>query len=218
VNVQAVPYGARNLYIRCSDDRQFRGITTLMRELSKRPGSYLMDQPRGHTDLSRRRVLRRVLVSGHGSPTEAGFELGSADELRPADLRLPGDAGLYLMGCYQSRQKQRLAWSAGSGVRPDRIRGCSGETESALSTCLLLHLLEDGPESIERWFPVWRHCNEAFRPHFPLIREVYARKGADPLAALARLRGQEELAPLFGMFEEFLAVIDRSPAYLEDLV
>jgi hypothetical protein len=38
------------------------------------------------------------------------------------------------------------------------------------------------------------------------------------LAALARLRGDEKLAALFGMFGEFLAVISRRPSYLEDLV
>jgi hypothetical protein len=214
----SVPFGIRTLYIRCSEGKQFRGIRSLLRELSARPGSHLLNWPDGAVELSGRRVLQRVLVSGHGSPNEAGFELGSSRELRPSDLSLPERAGLYLMGCYQSRKSQRLAWASGTGVHPDRVRGCSGETESALSTCLLLHILEEGADSIDRWFPIWSSCNDAFRPHFGLIREVYEGVGADPLAALAQLKERGTLDALFGRFAEFLSVISRRPAYLTDLV
>ena len=214
----SIPFGIRNLYIRCSDGKQFSGILRLLQELNRIPGSHVLDWPGGPKDLSRRRVLQRVLISGHGSLSEAGFELGSAGQLRPADLLLPINTSLYLMGCYQSRNKQHLAWSAGTGVSPNRIWGCSGETESALSTYLLLHLLEDGADSIDRWFPVWRRCNDAFRPHFPLIREVYDRMGADPLATLAHLKEEGQLNVLFRKFDEFLDVISRSPSYLTDLM
>ncbi len=214
----SVPFGTRSLFIGCSDDRQFGGILKLLRELDGVPGSHLLDWRGVPMDLSRRRVLKRVLISGHGSPTRAGFELGTVLELRPSDLRLPGSAGLYLMGCDQGREQQRLAWAAGTGVEVERVRGCAGETESALSTCLLLHLLEEGAESIDRWFPLWIHSNDAFRPHFPIIREVYTRTGADPIAALAELKAAGNLDDLFREFDEFLAVITRRPDYLTDLI
>lgn len=214
----SIPFGTRNLFIGCSDDKQFGGILRLLQELSSCPGSHLLDWPGVSVDLSRRRVLVRVLISGHGSPAEVGFELDSAQGLKPSDLRLPGSTALYLMGCFQGRKRQRLAWAAGTGVDTSRVWGCSGETESALSTCLLLHLLEDGADSIDRWFPVWRRCNDAFRPYFPMIREVYARTNADPIAALASLKAAGNLDVLYRVFEEFLAVINRRPAYLTDLV
>jgi len=212
----SVPFGTRNLFIRCSDDKQFRGILRLLQELKRSPGSHALEWMGAATDLSRRRVLRRVLISGHGSPNQAGFELDSAQALWPEDLRLPEQSSLYLMGCYQGRQ--RLGWAMGTGVDTKRVRGCTGETESALSTCLFLHLIEDGVESIDRWFPVWIRCNDAARPFFPLIRQVYTRTGADPIAALAELKAAGNLDSLFREFQEFLAVITRRPAYLTDLI
>ena len=214
----SVPFGTRNLFIGCSHDKQFGGIFKLLQDLSSSPGSHRLDWPGAQADLSRRRVLVRVLISGHGSPTEAGFELDSDQELRPSDLLLPGSTDLYLVGCYQGRKRQRLDWAAGTGVDANGVWGCSGETESALSTCLLLHLMEEGSDSIDRWFPLWRRCNDAFRPYFPMIREVYARTDADPLAALGKLKAAGNLDLLFKAFDEFLAVINRSPAYLSDLV
>ena len=214
----SVPFGTRNLFIRCSDDRQFRGILRLLRELKRSAGSCSLEWMGAAADLSRRRVLRRVLISGHGSPNQAGFELDSARALKPGDLRLPEQSSLYLMGCYQGRQRQRIGWAAGTGVEAKRVLGCTGETESALSTCLLLHLREDGVESIDRWFPVWIRCNDAARPFFPMIRAVYTRTGADPIAALAELKAAGNLDALFREFEAFLGVITRSPAYLTDLI
>jgi len=214
----SVPFGTRSLFIGCSDDKQFGGILKLLQELNGSSGSHLLDWRGVPTDLSRRRVLQRVLISGHGSPTQAGFELGSVQELKPCDLRLPGNAGLYLMGCYQGGKQQRLTWAAGTGVDSIRVWGCAGETESALSTCLLLHLLEEGADSIDRWFPLWIRANDALRPHFPTVREVYARRGADPLAALADLKAAGNLDALFREFDEFLAVITRRPTYLTDLI
>jgi hypothetical protein len=214
----SIPFGTRNLFIRCSDDKQFGGILRLLRELNRSPASYSLQWTGIPADLSRRRVLQRVLISGHGSPGQAGFELESPQALRPGDLRLPADGKLYLMGCYQGADAQRRGWIEGTGVHASNAWGCAGETESALSTCLLLHLLEDGAESIDRWFPVWILCNDAARPHFPVIREVYARTGADPLAALVELEAAGNLDALFRDFEEFLAVIHRSPDYLADLI
>jgi hypothetical protein len=211
-----VPFGTRNLFIRCSDDKQFGGILRLLEELKRPPGSHSLTWKGATMDLSRRRVLERVIISGHGSPEQAGFELDSERALRPEDLRLPADCSLYLMGCSQGRR--RPAWALETGVEANRVWGCTGETESALSTCMLLHLLEDGVESIDRWFPVWIRCNDAARPYFPMIREVYTQSGADPIAALAQLKADGDLDVLFRDYEEFLGVITRRPAYLTNLV
>jgi hypothetical protein len=213
-----VPFGTRNLFIRCSDDKQFRGILRLLRELQRSKGSHSLEWMGAAADLSRRRVLRRVLISGHGSPNQAGFELDSARALKPRDLHLPEQSSLYLMGCYQGRQRQRIGWATGTGVDTRQVWGCTGETESALSTCLLLHLAEDGVESIDRWFPVWIRCNDAARPFFPMIRAIYTRREADPIAALAELKAAGNLDALFREFETFLGVITRRPSYLTDLI
>jgi hypothetical protein len=214
----SVPFGTRNLFVRCSDDKQFRGIGRLLQELKRSPGSHSLEWVGTAADLSRRRVLGRVLISGHGSPNQAGFELDSSRALRPGDLHLPKRSSLYLMGCHQGGQRQRLGWALGTGVDTKRVWGCSGETESALSTCLLLHLVEDGVESIDRWFPFWIRCNDAARPFFPVIRDVYTQTGADPVAALAELKAEGNLDALFREFEAFLAVITRRPAYLTGLI
>jgi hypothetical protein len=189
-----------------------------LQELKRSPASHSLEWTGAALDLSRRRVLRWVLISGHGSSTRAGFELDSAQGLNPADLRLPASTRLYLMGCYQGRQRQLLAWAMGTGVDKNQVWGCTGETESALSTCLLLHLLEEGVESIDRWFPVWIRCNDATRPYFTMIRDVYTRTGADPVDALVELKAAGNLKVLFRDFDEFLAVITRRPAYLTDLI
>ena len=213
-----VPWGTHTLYVSCSDDKQFRGIRNLFAVLGGPYGSHLLDWRQGTVDLHRRRVLRRVLISGHGTAEQAGFELSSSRALRPSSLRLPAGARLYLMGCYQGGAAQRLSWAQGSGIAVDAVSGCSGETESAVSTCLLLHLLEDGAESLDRWFPLWIRSNDAFRPYFPMIREVYARRDANPIAALADLKATGNLDALFREFEEFLTVIPLKPAYLTDLM
>ncbi|UCF97092.1 MAG: hypothetical protein JSV89_18250 [Spirochaetaceae bacterium] len=212
-----VPYGTRSLYISCSDDKQFGGIRRLIHKLGGQHGAHPFDWKGGHLDLAGRRVLQRVLISGHGNGDSAGFELSSARSLRPCSLSLPRRTGLYLMGCYQGGKRRRLAWAAGTGVAADRVFGNGGETESALSTCLLLHLLEGGPASLDRWFCLWMRCNDAARPYFPIIRSTYARTGADPLAALAQLKAEGALDDVFREFADFLSVIQRQPAYLADL-
>ncbi|MBN2553866.1 MAG: hypothetical protein JXB06_13900 [Spirochaetales bacterium] len=213
-----VPWGTRTLYVSCSNDKQFRGIRRLFAELAKPYGSHLLDWQQGTVDLHRRRVLRRVLISGHATAEQAGFELSSSRAMRPSSLSLPSGARLYLMGCYQGGAAQRRSWAEGSGIAVDAVSGCSGETESAVSTCLLLHVLEEGAESIDRWFPVWALCNDSFRPFFPMIRATYGSLGADPLAALNQLKARENLKPLFRDFDEYLGVIARRPSYLADLV
>ena len=215
-----VPYGTRNLFITCADneEKQFRGIRQILRNLAEHPASCLIDWRGGEINLDRRRVLVRVLISGHGRENTAGFELSSKRGLQPQDLRLPHNTKLYLLGCFQGREPLRRNWALGTGVALDGIYACTEETESALSTCLLLHLMEGGIEAIDRWFGPWMRCNDALRPYFPAIRSSYARRGGDPLVTLTELRAGQNLAEAFRDFDEFLGVIGRHPAYLTDLV
>ncbi len=215
-----VPYGTRSLFITCADskEKQFRGIHQLLRQLAEHTASYLLDWRGGVLDLDGRRVLVRVLISGHGHENTAGFELSSKRGLRPQDLRLPHTTKLYLVGCFQGREALRKNWALGTGVAPDGVCGCKEETESALSTCLLLHLLEGGIDAIDQWFGPWMLCNDALRPYFPAIRTSYSRHGANPLATLVDLRASGVLTESFRDFDEFFRVIDRHPAYLTDLV
>jgi hypothetical protein len=215
-----VPYGTRNLLIACagSEEKQFRGIRQIFRNLAEHPASCLIDWRGGFMNLDRRRVLVRVLISGHGRENMAGFELSSERGLQPQDLRLPSDTKLYLMGCFQGREQLRRKWVLGTGVALDGVYACAEETESALSTCLLLHLLEGGIEAIDQWFGTWVRCNDALRPYFPAIRSSYARTGGNPLVTLAELGARQNLAEAFRDFDEFLGVIGRHPAYLSDLV
>ena len=210
-----VPYGTRNLYISCSAETQFSGIRRLFVELGRVPTSHALDWRGGRLDLSRRRVLERVLVSGHGNPERAGFDSGLLD---PCSFCAPPLTRLYLLGCYQGSTALRRSWACGTGIEANRIFGDSGETESALTTCLLLHLLESGPAAIEAWFDAWTRCNRAFRPYFPMIRRAYARSQADPLDTLVQLKRCQALAGLFRDFDAFLSIINRRPAYLRNLM
>jgi len=210
-----VPHCTRNLYISCSAETQFSGIRRLFAELGRAPSAHPLDWRRGRLDLSRRRVLERVLVSGHGNPGRAGFDAGSLD---PDSLRLPPLTRLYLLGCYQGAAAMRRRWAGGTGIDLNSVFGSAGETESALTTCLLLHLLETGPTTIDAWFDVWRRCNRAFRPYFPMIRRAYARCRADPLSALVELKACGTLNALFRDFDAFLSIINRRPAYLKNLM
>lgn len=210
------PYGLRSLFLTCHDpsERQFSKLALLLHRVARAPGSHLARWDGGPLELSRRRVLERFLISGHGSDREARFSAPGVPPLGPRDLRLPSRCRLYLLGCSQGGTSQLRAWAEGTGIPEARVAGCPGETETAVSTCLALHLLEAGPEAIERWFPVWVQCNEELRPHFPEIRRAYREHGTDPVLTLRALSARLDLGP----FREFLSVIDRHPEYLRGLM
>ncbi len=118
------------------------------------------------------------------------------------------------MDCSQGEKEHFRSWAEGTGLPENRILGSDDETESALSTCLLLNLLEDGPESIDRWFPAWLASNAYLRLHFPMIRKLYRECGRDPLKTLSELSRRIDLTPA----ADFLAVCRKYPEYLFDLL
>ena len=213
-----IPAATVSLLLGCAPagEAQFSGIRRLLAVLGDGEGACFREWHGERLALGRRRSLRRVLLFGHGSDREAGFgspKPASRPPLTPASLRLPLGCRLFLIGCHQGREGLRRAWAAGTGTALEAVFGSEGETESALSTCLLLHLLEDGLNAVDRWFPHWIRCNEALRPLFPRIRSLYAEQAGDPLRVLSALRADAAVQEQW----PFLAVIERHPQYLTGL-
>jgi len=210
--------GVRSLFLAClsPDQPQFRGIRQALTELGSAERCCALQWEGSALRLRRRRALARVLITGHGLEARAGFAglaaAGGAG-FGPETVALPGSCSLYLAACFQGRADLRAAWAQGAGVPLHNVHGSSGETESALSSCLLLHLLEEGPERLERWFPAWQQANDALRPHFPRIRKSYQDNDGDPVRTLDELSG---LARETGV-EEFVSVVRRHPRYLTGL-
>jgi len=204
----------RGLLLACADpaERQFAGLRLLMVRLAAElPGLSCRDW-RGRRMNLRWRSLGPVLVSGHGAADRAAFR-GPMGLLTPGGLRLPRRARLYLLGCHQGRPELRSAWAAGTGLAEERVRGHDGETESALSTCLLLHLLEEGWPAFDGWFTAWQRCNAELAPHFPVLRAAYSQNGGDPLRAWESVRG----LPALRAHRDFLGAGLRHPEYLTGL-
>jgi hypothetical protein len=205
----------RALLLVCADpdERQFAGLRRLLPRLEAGIPGLAWRQWRGRAlSFRRHRRLGPVLISGHGAADRAAFR-SPFGCLTPALLRLPRGASLYLLGCHQGRAELRRAWAAGTGTAEERVRGQAGETESAFSTCLLLHLLEDGLPGLDGWFAAWQRCNAELAGHLPLLRDAYARCGADPLRAWEQLR----CLPALQAHRSFLGAGLRHPEYLSGL-
>lgn len=203
------------LLLGCADPRekQFAGLRRLMSRLEAELPGLVYRQWQGRAvRCHRRRRLATVLISGHGCCEQAAFR-SPLGYLTPGSLSLPPGANLYLLGCYQGRHDLRKAWAAGAGLAEERVHGHDRETESAISTCLLLHLLEDGLSSLESWFGAWRRCNADLERHFPLLRAAYADCAADPLAAWEKVRG----LPAVEAHRDFFGSGLRHPEYLTGL-
>jgi len=203
------------LLLACADpeEKQFAGLRLLMVRLAAElPGLASREWRGRRMDCRWRWRLGPVLVSGHGSAERAAFR-ASRGSLTPGGLRLPRQARLYLLGCYQGRPELRGAWAAGTGLAEERVRGHDGETESAFSTCLLLHLLEEGWPAFDGWFTAWRRCNAELAPHFPVLRTAYSESAGDPLLAWESVRGLPALEP----HRDFLGAGLRHPEYLTGL-
>ena len=207
-----IPHGTRYLLLTCSDpsDRQFRGVASACGLLAYTEGVHQLAWDGDPLALGRRRTLRWVVVSGHGAERTARVSDGHRRRLLPRDLALPPGVDLYLLACYQGREEIRDRWVKETD---GDVHGCEGETESVLSTLLLLGLLDDGLESIGRWFGRWRQANDRLQPYFPEMRRLYRAKGKDWPAALQAIRDVVDLGP----FSDILAVAARRPEILSGL-
>jgi hypothetical protein len=161
-----------------------------------------------------------LLLAGHGSEDRAAIGDGTGRSLGPADLRgalcpgPPPSAGLYMLACSQGRPDLAASWASGSGLPEARVHGAEAETETLLSTLLVLHLAREGPGALPRLFAQWVLANRIIRPLFGPARALYGRTGGDPLAVLAWLEGEADLGPVRG----FLALAASSTEYLAGLL
>ena len=212
--------GARLVIVTCfgAGDPQFSGIRRLGREIAQHPRACTVEPPVGPSgvpslDLGDATRLREVLVCGHGAPARARVGNGEEREITPERLSLPPRASLLLAACYQGREPVRRAWARGIGIPVVHVLGSTEETESALTTILLLHIREEGPESCIHWFGAWKSANDYLRPYFPMLREEYRRCGGAPLPVLELLEASADLRPV----EAFVAIARRHPDYLRGL-
>ena len=213
--VTQIPYGTRYLIVTCFDrsDSQFKGLYDASRLLGRHPSVCHHHWEGQKLDLPRRRTLQWVLLSGHGAETMARIGDNRSRRLCPGDVRLPSDCSLYLLGCHQGCREIRAEWAAATGVPAERVLGCCGETDSALSTLLLLHAVRDGIETIPRRFPTWMEANDYFRCWFPEARRVYQACNMEYAAALEVFSRTVDVRP----FEDFLSVGEEYLSHLSGL-
>ena len=211
-----IPYGIIGLLISCFDHhlKQFQGILKIAQILKAQQDLFFLGWDGNRLNLVRRRKLTRVLISGHGTESLPRFDGNSDKPFTPKELQLPVSAKLYLMGCFQGKDTFRKDWAKGTGISQNMVWGSDGETESALSTCLLLHLMEEGLDSIDCWFPEWIESNAYLRPYFPIARSLYRKHNQNPIHTLEELARIVDLTPV----KEFLSVCWKYPQYLSDLL
>ena len=210
-----IAYATRYLLISChnSKEPQFRGIREVAGRLKRSKGFSHFAWTGEKQDLKRRRVLKWVLISGHGSANFARLGNNQTLFINHRDIKLPPGAALYLLGCYQGRSRLKRKWAESCGIPEIRVHGCTAETESALSTCLLLQLLKNGPQPMEYWYREWLKANEHLRPHFPLLRRLYRLSAGDPLLTFNKLKDLIDLAPVMG----FLKIALEYPQAVSEL-
>ena len=213
--MRSIPYGTRYLIVTCSEisDAQFRGIHQAGDLLGRSP-LLLKKMWNGEAiELNRRRVLKWVLVSGHGADEKARLSDGRNNALTPRHLSLPQRCKLYLLGCYQGKEKLRSQWALATGCDPSHVYGCRGETESALSTLFLLNILDDGLDRADYWFQRWIEVNDYLRSWFPQMRNIYRENQMNFLSSLQSIARRVDLAPI----EDFIRVGTKHPDLLSAL-
>lgn len=173
---KTIPHGTRYLFITCykPNDPQFKGLYSVTRLFMKKRYCYCHDyRQTGTLDLSRRRKLAWVLISGHGGEDGARMTDGKNTRLYPRNIRLPKKTKFLLLGCHQGLPGQKEEWARGVNLPLKNIYGADGESETALSTLCLLNIWEHGIPSAMKWFTRWIKANSYFRPKFEEIREEF---------------------------------------------
>ena len=210
-----IPYGTRYLIITCfnSKDRQFRGIYEVSKLLKKCKGLYHYNWEGRELVLSRRRVLKWVVISGHGAKNYARLSDGHKNRLHPKSLYFPRCIDLFLLGCYQGEEKIKRKCDRETGLCINQVHGSEDETESGLSTLFLLNVFEHGTDKAGLWFKSWIKANNYFSIWLPEIRSIYKANNLDFLVTLAKISQKVDLKP----FEDFLLVGKKYPLYLSQL-
>jgi hypothetical protein len=213
---QIIPYATRYLFINCyrPDNPLFKGIYAVTQLFKKRRNCRCLDYKNGiKLDLSKRRKLAWVLISGHGGEDGARMTDGEDTYLYPQNIKLPYKTKLFLLGCHQGLPMQEAEWAKGTGSELNNIYGAEGETETALSTICLLSILEGGIETMGKWFIRWIEANAYFRPRFKEMREIYEAQGKIFAKAIAEIGKRIDLKP----FMDMLSVGMNHPEYLDNI-
>ena len=214
-----IPHGTRLLLVTTTAvDRQFAGIVKACREIGRKKACHHLAFQGRSLDLRHRSALSWVVISGHGSEKAARIGTDRSKKiaerpLMPEDLLLPSRCCLLLLSCYQGRKALGALWSEGTGVSRARVMGCCGETESALSTLFLLHILAEGPDGLLHWFENWVEINDRLRPHFPLARRIYQQNHGRFLDTLTALGERVDM----GRYGDFLSLTGEYGDYLDAL-
>ena len=198
-----IEYGTRYLIVTCysKTDGQVRGLYEVIRLLEKRRVVQHHSWNGEKLSLVKRRVLKWVIMCGHGAEDDAGLSDGERNRLRPKDVSFPVDIDVYLLGCYQGKKKIKRKWVEDTGMDVNRIHGCKGETESALSILFLLNILQDGPDKAGWWFKRWNDANDYFRVWFPVMRDIYKECERDFLLAIERISEKVDLESFEDLWE-----------------
>ena len=213
--MKKIPYGTRYLIITCanSKDKQFRGIYDVSKLLNKRKGIYHHKWEGNSLFLSRRRVLKWVVISGHGAKNYARLSDGHKNRLYPKNLSLARDIDLFLLGCYQGKEKIKKKWAQETGLFFNNVHGSKDDTESALSTLFLLNVFEHGPDKAGLWFNRWIKANNYFSIWLTEIRRLYKANNLDFLVTLDKISHKVNLKP----FDDFLLVGKKYPLHISQL-
>ncbi len=205
----SIPYGTRYLILSCfnKNDKQFKGIKETAEKLAKAKSVYFTYWNNKKLLLNRRRVLKYVIVTGHGDSNNAGFSYKNII-LKPDDIKLNTNTKLILLGCFQGEKRIKEEWINKTGAKS--VLGATGESESALTTLFFLNLLNSSLSNIENWTNKWIKANDYLRPHFINFRKIYKLKNTNFIKLVQTVTN---LKPI----EAFLKVGEKYYNYLMNL-
>jgi len=204
----------RILLVSCYGDSepQFRGILTAATELLRRGRIMHARAPLPCNPTNPEQKASEVILCGHGSPDSP--QVGTARIVTPAELRPFAPLRVYLLCCHQGRRDIRSSWASGSGLPVERVMGHAEETESALSTMFVTHLLYDKPPRLDELFEQWRRANSYLAPWFSFIRSTYQDTKGDALATMLRVEQTVDLSPV----RPYVEVVRSFPRYFDGLI
>ncbi len=211
-----------------NNDPQFRGIRRVVNLLVKREPYTEIDIIDLHSAESKKLTYKNIIITGHGSPDTARISDNKNRHVEPKDLKIYRDAHLFLLCCYQGKDKILNTWAEQTALPRENIFGFPGETETALSTLFFLHLLEESTRkpfnkdgkckqdiyfTIKKWFYRWEEANKWLSPYFREMRRLYIEtNGSSRLVA-------EKLSSI--LFSEkvkiFTGIYLKHPGYLDNL-
>ncbi len=209
------PNDLKVLFITCysDSDRQFKGISNILKEITENKSSYWLRWKGGTVDLQLYGNINTVLISGHGAFKRPAVTDNLGNYFTADNIILPSKAFMYLLCCFQGRSSIIRQWADRLSLPRDRIFGCPSETETALSTIFFLHLLKNGTSVLRKSFMRWCGINQYLKPYFTRLRSIYRKTGGRPLETLKDFENIVDLSS----FDDFIGIIHEFPRFLEAL-